>query len=69
MLHQGDKIYKMISDKLDLKSNETSADGKFSLEEMECMGACSGAPMMAINEDFHENLDINKIDSLIDSLK
>jgi len=69
MLHQGDKIYEMVSKKLDLKSNETSADGKFSLEEMECMGACSGAPMMAINEDFHENLDINKIDSLIDSLK
>lgn len=69
MLHQGDKIYKMVSEKLDIRNNEATSDGHFSLEEVECMGACSGAPMMAINEDFHENLDINKIDELIDSLK
>jgi NADH-quinone oxidoreductase E subunit len=69
MLREGDKIYQMISQKLDLKNNEATSDGNFSLEEAECMGACSGAPMMAINEDFYENLDINKIDQLIDSLK
>jgi NADH-quinone oxidoreductase E subunit len=69
MLRQGDQIYKKISEKLDIKNNEVTSDGKFSLEEVECMGACSGAPMMAINEDFYENLDINKIDELIDSLK
>jgi NADH:ubiquinone oxidoreductase subunit E len=69
MLREGDKIYQMISQKLDLKNNEATSDGNFSLEEAECMGACSGAPMMAINEDFYENLDITKIDQLIDSLK
>lgn len=69
MLRQGDVIYKKISEKLNIKNNEVTSDGYFSLEEVECMGACSGAPMMAINEDFHENLDINKIDDLIDSLK
>lgn len=69
MLRQGDVIYKKISEKLNIKNNEVTSDGHFSLEEVECMGACSGAPMMAINEDFHENLDINKIDELIDSLK
>lgn len=69
MLRQGDLIYKKISEKLNIKNNEVTSDGYFSLEEVECMGACSGAPMMAINEDFHENLDINKIDDLIDSLK
>lgn len=69
MLRQGEEIYKKISDKLNIKNNEVTSDGKYSLEEVECMGACSGAPMMAINEDFYEDLDINKIDELIDSLK
>ena len=69
MLRQGEEIYKKISQKLDIRNHEVTSDGKFSLEEVECMGACSGAPMMAINEDFHENLELNKIDELIDSLK
>lgn len=69
MLRDGDKIYAHVSDKLGLKHNETTPDGIFSLEEVECMGACGGAPMMAVNEDFYENIDIISVDNLIDSLK
>lgn len=69
MLRGGQEIYEHISKKLNLNNNETSSDGKFSLEEVECMGACGGAPMIAINEDFYENLTIEKVDEILDSLK
>jgi NADH-quinone oxidoreductase E subunit len=69
MLRKGDVIYKHVSEKLGLKHNERSEDGVFSLEEVECMGACGGAPMVAINEDFYENVDITSVDNLLDSLK
>lgn len=69
MLRKGDEIYKHVSSKLDIGNMECTPDGIFSIEEVECMGACGGAPMVAINEDFYENIDINKIDSIIDSMK
>jgi NADH-quinone oxidoreductase E subunit len=68
MICGGDELYRHASEKLGLKHNECSADGKFSLEEVECMGACGGAPMVAINEDYYENLDKNSFDKLLDSL-
>lgn len=69
MLRGGQEIFNHISKKLDIKNNETTSDGMFSLEEVECMGACGGAPMIAINEDFYENLSIEKVDEILDSLK
>jgi len=48
---------------------QVTSDGKFSLEEVECMGACGGAPMVAINEDYFENLTKEKIEEILDSLK
>lgn len=68
MLRGGNDLYAHVSNKLGLKNNETTADAKFSLEEVECMGACGGAPMIAINEDFYENLTIEKVDEIIASL-
>jgi len=69
MLLGGEEIYMHVCDKLGLKNLETTTDGKFSIEEVECMGACGGAPMIAINEDYYENMDIAKVDALLDSLK
>jgi len=69
MLRGGQEIFQHISEKLNLNNNEITADGLFSLEEVECMGACGGAPMIAINEDFYENLTIEKVDEILDSLK
>jgi len=68
MLKKGDEIYDFVANKLNLKHNQASADLKFSLEEVECMGACGGAPMIVINEDFYENVDINQVNELIDNL-
>lgn len=69
MLRKGDEIYEFVSQKLNLKHNQASEDRKFSLEEVECMGACGGAPMIVINEDFYENVDIKQVEALIDGLK
>lgn len=68
MLREGVKIFQYISDKLNIGHMEMTEDGKFSLEEVECMGACGGAPMIAINEDYYENVSIEKVDKILEDL-
>lgn len=48
---------------------ETSADGLFTMTEVECMGACANAPMMQVNDDYYEDLDSDRTRDLIDALK
>lgn len=69
MLKNGIKLFNYISDKYNIKNMETTLDGLFSLEEVECMGACGGAPMIAINEDYYENIDIDNLNVLLAKLK
>ena len=47
---------------------ETSADGKFTLREVECLASCGTAPGLQINEDFHERLTPQKLDAVLDAL-
>jgi NADH-quinone oxidoreductase subunit E len=47
----------------------TSADGLFTMREVECLGACSNAPMMQINDDFYEDLDGPRTAALIDAFR
>jgi len=68
MLKNGDEIFQKVAEKLNIKHNEATPDGKFSLEEVECMGACGGAPMIAINEDFYENTSYEEVEKLIAQL-
>ena len=67
MLRGGTDIYRQVSEKLGIGHNEATADGKYSLEEVECMGACGGAPMIALNETFYENVDMAQVQAAIDS--
>ncbi|HNJ72308.1 MAG TPA: NAD(P)H-dependent oxidoreductase subunit E, partial [bacterium] len=46
-----------------------SADGKFSIVKVECLGSCGTAPMLQLNDDYHENLTKEKIDALITACK
>lgn len=69
LLRGSDDVVKHLNDKLGIKFGEVTEDGKFSLKEVECLGACSGAPMMAVDRDYHENLTPEKIDSILDSLE
>jgi NADH-quinone oxidoreductase subunit E len=69
MLVGGTELYRHAAKKLGIGHKETTADGVFSLEEVECMGACSWAPAVEINYDFHHYVTAEKLDSLLDSLK
>lgn len=51
------------------KLRDTSADGRFTLSEVECLGSCGTAPMLQLNDDYYENLTEEKLDQLIESLK
>jgi len=62
------KVTEHCVNKLGIKPGETTADGRFTLSEVECLGSCGTAPMMQINFDYHENLTPEKIDQVLDSL-
>lgn len=55
-LCNSDQVMETVMKKLNLKPGEVSKDGLFSLEEVECLGACSNAPMLQINDDYYEDL-------------
>jgi NADH-quinone oxidoreductase subunit E len=59
---------KHLETKLGIKAGETTADGKFSIVRVECLGSCGTAPMFQLNDDFHENLSIEKVNRLLDGL-
>jgi NADH-quinone oxidoreductase subunit E len=69
MLRGGEEIFAHCSKKLGIGHKQTTPDGLFSLEEVECLGACCGAPAMQVNYDFYENLTPERIDTLIAKLK
>jgi NADH-quinone oxidoreductase subunit E len=68
MLRGGYEILNGIIDKLGINLNEVTKDEKFSIEEVECMGSCGTAPMIAINEDFYENLTKEKVNQILETL-
>ena len=69
LLVGGEELYEHAKKKLGIGHKETTADGQFSLEEVECMGACSWAPAVEINYDFHHFVTPEKLDQLIDGLR
>ena len=69
MLRGSDKIMDYLKDRLKIDVNETTADGKFTLREVECMAACCGAPMCQIDDKkYHENLTPEKMGKILDDL-
>ena len=64
MLRGGYEILDHCKHKLGIGHKEVTRDGVFSLEEVECIGACCWAPAIQINYDFHENLTPAKVDAL-----
>ena len=55
-LCNSDQVIETVMEKLNIKPGEITKDGLFSLEEVECLGACANAPMLQINDDFYEDL-------------
>ena len=69
LLRGGEEIFDHCKKKLGVGNKESTPDGLFHLEEVECIGACSWAPAMMLNYSYHENLTPQKIDELIDGIK
>jgi NADH-quinone oxidoreductase subunit E len=69
MLVGGEEMYQQAKQRLGIGHKETTADGQFSLEEVECMGACSWAPTVQINYDYYHNVTPEQFDKLLDGLK
>jgi NADH-quinone oxidoreductase subunit E len=68
MLRGSGKILEHIEKRLGIKAGEISQDKKWTLSEAECLGSCGAAPMLAIGDEYYENLTVEKVDKLIDSL-
>ncbi len=68
MICGSDKVVRHLQEKLGIKMGETTDDKRFTLKEVECLGACVGAPMIQIGEQYYENLTPEKLDQIIDSL-
>jgi NADH-quinone oxidoreductase subunit E len=68
MLRGGYDIWNQVKEKLGIDNMGVTGNNKFSLEEVECMGSCGTAPMLAVNEDYYENLTKEKVEEIINSL-
>jgi NADH-quinone oxidoreductase subunit E len=68
LLRGGEELYHHASKKLGLGHKEVGRDGVFSLEEVECMGACSWAPAIQVNYDFYHNVTPEQLDEIIDQI-
>lgn len=66
MLRGADELMEHCEKKLGIGHKQVTSDGKFSLEEVECIGACSWAPAVQVNYDFHEDLTPDKMDRVLE---
>jgi NADH-quinone oxidoreductase E subunit len=64
-----EKITSFIKRKLAVELGQTTADGRFTLSEVECLASCGTAPMMQINDDYYENLNEERVTEILESLK
>ena len=68
MLRGCDELVEHVEEKLGIKVGETTADGKSALVRVECLGSCGTAPMLQLNDDYHEDLTLEGVDRLLDGL-
>ena len=69
MLRGCDELMTHLERKLGIEEGQVTPDGKFSLVRVECLGSCDTAPMFQLNDDYHENLSLEKVDTLLDGLE
>ena len=65
----GDAIYDSVSEHLGIKKNQTTADGKISLERIECNAACDYAPVVMVNWEFYDNQTPASVNDLVDAVR
>ena len=64
-----ERLVDYLEQKLGIKTGETTPDGLFTLETVQCLASCGTAPAMRVNDELYENLTAEKVDVLIDQLK
>jgi NADH-quinone oxidoreductase subunit E len=64
----GERLLRQLSGRLGIQPGETTADGRFTLSTVECLGSCGTAPVMMVNGIHHENLDPAAVDTLLEGL-
>jgi NADH-quinone oxidoreductase subunit E len=69
MLCNAEEIAARLTHRLGIKMGETSADRKYTLLEVECLGSCGTSPVIQINDDYYEDLTPDKLDLILDSLR
>jgi NADH-quinone oxidoreductase subunit E len=65
----GERIFDALKKKLKVANGETTPDGRFTLREVECLGACGTAPAMLVDEEMYERLSLEKVDQILGGLK
>jgi NADH-quinone oxidoreductase subunit E len=63
-----ERLIDALGRKLGIKPGQTTADGRFTLSEVECLGSCGTAPVVMVNEAYHENLSAERLDELLGRL-
>ena len=69
MINGSNKILEHLKKRLGVNINEVTPDGKYMYKQVECLAACGGAPVIYLNNMYYENLDIEKLDKILDSLE
>ena len=64
-----ERVVQRLTEKLGVAPGETTADGRFTLSTVECLASCGPAPVVMVNETYHENISPEKIDALLESLR
>jgi NADH-quinone oxidoreductase subunit E len=62
-------VIEHLSGRLGIQPGQTTADGRFTLSTVECLGSCGTAPVVMVNEAYHENMNAMRLDALIEELK
>ena len=65
----GEELLEQTEKKLSINAGSTTDDGVFSIEEMECIGACSYAPAIIVNEEYRENVTSEEMEKIIEELR
>ena len=62
-------IYEHLCEKLEVKPGQNTKDGLYTVVEVECLGSCGTAPVVQVNNDYHESMSVEKMDALLEKLK
>ena len=68
-MRSAEKLIDHLARKIGVAPGNTTPDGRFTLSTVECLGSCGTAPVVMINDTYHENMSIEKLDELLEGLK